>query len=80
MLSGENPELGELPLRFHLGLCEVPPHGFRHVLDLGRSGTQLDGIVAMCFGRALSDHLTAVDLEDGHGHMVSVVLEDAGHP
>src|SRR5579883_2406525 len=74
-----DPELDQLLLRLDLGLGEVTAHRLGHVLHLGLAVAELDGRVLVLLFRADGDDLELVDLQNGDGHMLSRVGEDAGH-
>ena len=59
-------ELGNLAFRLDLGCGEVAAHGLADALDLGRSGAQLNGGVAILVRGALGDDLKVVQLKNGH--------------
>src|SRR3546814_1440783 len=52
----------------------------RHILRLGRAGTELDGHIAVAVLIAHGDDLTAFEAQDGDGHVAAIVLKQAGHP
>src|SRR3984957_3036398 len=72
-------ELGEPHLRLDMGDGEAAPLGLRHVLHLGLADAKLKRGIAVLFLGAMRDHLAALDLENGDGHVVPCVREDAGH-
>src|SRR6185437_11426477 len=72
-------ELDELLLRLDLGLGEVTAHRLGHVLDLGLAVAELDcGVLVLLF-RADGDNLQLIHLQNGDGHVLPGVVEDAGH-
>src|SRR5216684_3344117 len=72
-------ELDELLLRLDLGLGEVAAHRLGDVLHLGLAVAELDcGVLVLLF-RADGDNLQRINLQNGDGHVLSCVVEDAGH-
>ena len=72
-------ELDELLLRLDLGLGEVTAHRLGHVLHLGLAVAELHRGVLVLLFRADGDNLQLIHLQNGDGHVLSRVVEDAGH-
>src|SRR5688572_3881011 len=72
-------EFDQLLLGLDLGLGEVAAVGLAHVLDLGLAVAELDGGVLVLLFRADSDNLQLIHLQNGDGHVLALVIEDAGH-
>ena len=72
-------KLGELQLRLDLGHREAAALGLGDVLDLGAADAELQRGVAVLLLGAVSDDLARLDLEDGDGHVLAGIGEDAGH-
>jgi hypothetical protein len=72
-------ELGHMRLGLDLGGSEMAAHRLRHVLDLGRADAQLQRDIAVAVLRALRDDLAIVDAQHRHGHMITLLGEDAAH-
>ena len=76
---GADPELDQLALRLDLGDGEVLPLGLGEARRLARAGTELQRGVAVLVVGAVSDDLTVVELQHGHGDVLPGIREDAGH-
>src|SRR5579872_3741080 len=75
-----DPEFHDLPLRLDLGFREMAALRLGGVLGLAGSDAELDRVVLVLLLGAHGNDLTVVDLEHGHGHVVAVRVEHAGHP
>ena len=73
-------KLGQTALRLNLGARKMPARGFGGAFDLGKTGTQLNGSVAVLVFGALGHNLTAVKLQYRHRHMLAGLGKQAGHP
>src|SRR5216683_6834035 len=72
-------EFDQLLLGLDLGPGEVAAHRLSDVLHLGLAVAELDcGVLVLLF-RADGDNLQRINLQNGDGHMLSRVVEDAGH-
>jgi hypothetical protein len=72
-------EFDELLLRLDLGLGEMATHRLRDVLHLGLAVAELHRGVLVLLFRADGDNLQLIHLQNGDGHVLSRVVEDAGH-
>jgi len=75
-----HPEFRELALGLDLRLGEVTALRLGHVLGLARADAELNRVVLVLLLGAHRDHLAVVHLEHGHGHVVALRVEHAGHP
>ena len=73
-------EFGDLLLEADTSLGEMFTLRLGNVLLLGFARAELDGKVAITFSGAVRNHLAIFQRENGHRHVPSVLLEEAGHP
>ena len=74
-----DPELGDLGFGLDLGLAERGALRFGDILRLRLAGAELEAGITVAIRLAAADDLDVVHLQDGHGHVPAVRLEQAGH-
>ena len=72
-------ELSNLALGFHFRSCEMATHGLACAFGFRRTGTQLNGGIAVTVCGALCDNLKLVQLKNGHRNLLAVFHEQPGH-
>src|SRR6516225_8798706 len=72
-------KLSEVRLGFDLRLGKMAALGLCHSPDLSCTDTELQGRVPVPFPGAHCYHLTVIDLQHCHGHVISTSGEDPGH-
>ena len=73
-------ELSDLALGFHGSSGKMTAHRLARPLGLGRTGTELDGGIAVALSSPLGHDLQLVELENGYGNLAPVFHEQPGHP